>query len=426
MTTRRISKRQDSTLDVPNEVDIPFIIGDGIGPDIWRASVRVFDAAVAQAYGKSRKVNWVEVLAGEKAYQETGEWLPNETIARIREHLVAIKGPLTTPIGGGMRSLNVAIRIALDLYVCQRPTRWFEGVPSPVKHPEYVDMVIFRENTEDIYTGIEFPAGSDEGRQLKRFLMEEMAVPDNLTADTAIGIKTVSETGSKRLVRSAIEYAISHKRPSVTLVHKGNIMKFTEGAFKNWGYEVAETEFSAHTYTWPQWERAKAANGEQQANAELKDAEEQGKVIVKDVIADNFLQQILLNPKDYSVIATLNLNGDYISDALAAMVGGIGIAPGANINYQTGYAVFEATHGTAPRFADTDSMNPSSVILSGVMLFEYIGWHEAAWLIAEALQHTILQKTVTVDFFNQMEDGRLLKTSEFASAIICNMQKSSH
>jgi len=418
MATTRITKKSDGTFDVPDHVDIPFIIGDGSGPDIWRAAVRVFDAAVETVYGGARKVNWKEVLAGEKAFDQTGEWLPRVTIDTIRDHLVGIKGPLTTPIGGGIRSLNVAIRKALDLYVCQRPTRWFEGVPSPVKHPELVDMVIFRENTEDIYTGIEFPAGTAEAARVKDFLQHEMAVDFNFTEDTAIGIKTVSETGSKRLIRAALNHAVQHRLPSVALVHKGNIMKYTEGAFKGWGYEVAETEFAEYTYTWAQWERTKEALGEQQANTELKTAETTGKIIVKDVIADNFLQQILLNPKDYSVIATLNLNGDYISDALAAIVGGIGIAPGANINYHTGYAVFEATHGTAPRFADTDSMNPSSVILSGVMLFEYIGWSEAATAIVEALQETILQKTVTVDFFNQMTDGKLLKTSEFATAIV--------
>lgn len=418
MVKSHVTKLADGTLAVPEVVTIPFVIGDGIGPDIWRASVRVFDAAIESAYSGKRRVNWKEVLAGEKAFRQTGEWLPEETLTAFREYMVGIKGPLTTPIGGGIRSLNVAIRKALDLYVCQRPTRWFEGVPSPVKHPEQVDMVIFRENTEDIYTGIEFPAGSTDGQRLKEFLEQDVAVDFNFTTDTAIGIKTVSERGSKRLIRAAIEHAIQHGLPSVTLVHKGNIMKYTEGAFKGWGYEVAETEFPTATYTWQQWEQKKAKDSEQAANDELRAAEAEGKIIIKDVIADNFLQQILLSPKDYSVIATLNLNGDYISDALAAIVGGIGIAPGANINYQTGHAVFEATHGTAPRFADTDSMNPSSVILSGVMLFEYIGWSEAAALIVAALQRTILDKTVTVDFFNQMAGGELLKTSEFASAII--------
>ncbi len=414
----KITRKSDGTLHVPDQVDIPFIIGDGIGPDIWRAAVRVFDAAVERAYPGKRQVRWVEVLAGEKAFGQTGSWLPEETIDAFRDYVVGIKGPLTTPIGGGIRSLNVAIRKALDLYVCQRPTRWFEGVPSPVKHPEYVDMVVFRENTEDIYTGIEFAADTAECARVREFLRHDMQVDADFTADTAIGVKTVSETGSKRLVRAAIAHAIRYRLPSVALVHKGNIMKYTEGAFKQWGYEVAEAEFGDRTYTWAQWERTKADVGERAANEALRAAEADGKVVIKDVIADNFLQQILLNPRDFSVIATLNLNGDYISDALAAIVGGIGIAPGANINYQTGHAVFEATHGTAPRFADTDSMNPSSVILSGAMLFEYIGWDEAASAIVGALQETILQKTVTVDFFNQMEDGTLLKTSEFASAIV--------
>src|SRR5690606_3897247 len=376
-TAQKIVKRSNGTLEVPDQVIIPFIIGDGIGPDIWQASVRVFDAAVERAYTGSRKIHWKEVLAGEKAFKETGQWLPMETLDTISEHLVAIKGPLTTPVGEGIRSLNVAIRKALDLYVCQRPTQWFEGVPSPVKHPEHVNMVVFRENTEDIYTGIEFAAGTPECSDLKSFLVNAMGVDAELTPDTAIGIKTVSAQGSKRLVRAAIEHAVRHGLPSVTLVHKGNIMKYTEGAFKKWRYEVAETAFTDQTYTWNTWERTKAAHGEQQANEEMKLAVAQGKVIIKDVIADNFLQQILLNPREFSVIATLNLNGDYISDALAAIVGGIGIAPGANINYNTGHAVFEATHGTAPRFAGTDSMNPSSVILSGVMMFEYIGWEEA-------------------------------------------------
>lgn len=417
----KITKNENGTLQVPAYVEIPFIIGDGIGPDIWHAAVRVFDAAIQLSYQADRAIIWKEVLAGEKAYQQTGEWLPQATLDTIAEHFVAIKGPLTTPIGGGIRSLNVTIRKALDLYVCQRPTRWFAGAPSPVKHPEYVDMVIFRENTEDIYTGIEFPAQSEDGDKVKHFLVEKVGVEYDFTPTTAIGIKTVSEEGSKRLVRAAIEHAIRNNLPSVTLVHKGNIMKYTEGAFKNWGYEVAETEFAGQTYTWSQWEKTKAVAGEQQANAEQQDAISSGKIVVKDVIADNFLQQILLNPKDYSVIATLNLNGDYISDALAAIVGGIGIAPGANINYKTGHAVFEATHGTAPRFANTDSMNPSSIILSGVMLLEYIGWNEAASLIVKSLQETILQKTVTVDFFNQMDNAKLLKTSAFADAIIGNM-----
>lgn len=414
----KITKSLDGSLQVPDQPIIPFIIGDGIGPDIWRASVRVFDRAVEIAYGGKRKIEWKEVLAGEKAFNETGEWLPEETLIVLKEYLVGIKGPLTTPIGGGIRSLNVALRKELDLFVCQRPTKWYEGVPSPVKHPEYVNMVIFRENTEDIYAGIEFAAGTADANKIQDFLHTELRVDYNFSIDTGVGIKLVSEKGSKRLIRAAIEHALAHKLPSVTLVHKGNIMKFTEGAFKNWGYELAETEFAAETYTWGQWERTKAEKGDAAANAEQNEALVAGKLLIKDVIADNFLQQILLNPRDYSVIATLNLNGDYISDALAAIVGGIGIAPGANINYNTGHAVFEATHGTAPRFANTDTMNPSSVILSGVMMFEYMGWQEVAHAIVKALSETIKAKTVTVDFYNLMENATLVKTSEFADRII--------
>lgn len=414
----KIVMGKDGLLQVPQRPIIPFIIGDGIGPDIWRASVRVFDHAVARCYGGERQLIWKEVLAGEKAYNMTGEWLPDETLKIFKEYLVGIKGPLTTPIGGGIRSLNVALRKALDLYVCQRPTKWYEGVPSPVKHPEHVDMVIFRENTEDIYAGIEFAAGTDESAKVQAFLQKEMTVDYPFSASTGIGIKIVSEEGSKRLVRAAIEYAIENKRTSVTIVHKGNIMKFTEGAFKQWGFEVAENEYADHTYTWGQWERTKQEKGQEAANAEQKQAEADGKIIIKDIIADNFLQQILLAPKEYAVVATMNLNGDYISDSLAAMVGGIGIAPGANINFKTGHAIFEATHGTAPRFADTDSMNPSSVILSGVMMLEYLGWNEAADAITEALSATIKDKMVTVDFFNLMEGATLQKTSEFADRII--------
>ncbi len=419
----KITMNEHGVLQVPNEPIIPFIIGDGIGPDLWRASVRVFDAAVNRCYGGRRKIVWKEVLAGEKAFDETGNWLPEETLSVFREYLVGIKGPLTTPIGGGIRSLNVALRKELDLYVCLRPTKWYEGVPSPVKHPEHVDMVVFRENTEDIYAGIEFAAFTEEASALKRFLNEELHVDHHFTDSTGIGIKLVSEEGSKRLVRSAIEYAIAHKRPSVTIVHKGNIMKFTEGAFKQWGFEVAEQEFGDHTYTWGQWERTKESKGQEVANQEQKEAEQAGKILIKDIIADNFLQQILLDPKSYSVIATMNLNGDYISDALAAMVGGIGIAPGANINYKTGHAIFEATHGTAPRFANTDTMNPSSILLSGVMMLEYMGWQEAADAIVSALSTTIKEKTVTVDFYNLMEDATLLKTSEFADRIIEKISK---
>lgn len=416
--SNKITLSDRGTLEVPNVPVIPFIIGDGIGPDLWRAAVRVFDKAIEKTYKGERKIIWKEVLAGEKAFNETGEWLPKATLDILKEYLVGIKGPLTTPVGGGIRSLNVALRKDLDLYVCQRPTKWFKGVPSPVKHPEYVDMVVFRENTEDIYAGIEFQAGSAEANKLQDFLKDELAISYDFSNTTGVGVKLVSEEGSKRLIRAAIVHAIDYSLPSVTIVHKGNIMKFTEGAFKQWAYDVAETEFSHETYTWGQWERTKAERGEEAANQEQKDALAEGKILIKDIIADNFLQQILLNPKDFSVVATLNLNGDYISDALAAMVGGIGIAPGANINFKTGHAVFEATHGTAPRFANTNTMNPSSVILSGVMMFEYLGWTEAAAAIVKALGETILRKTVTVDFYNLMEDATLVKTSEFADKII--------
>jgi len=405
-------------LSVPHQVVIPFIIGDGIGPDIWKASVRVFDAAIAKTYQGNRQINWLEVLAGEKAYNETGEWLPAKTLEVFKEYLVGIKGPLTTPIGGGIRSLNVALRKELDLYVCQRPTKWYEGVPSPVKHPERVDMVVFRENTEDIYSGIEFAAGTSEAKQLQDFLKNTLEVQYNFNNSTGLGLKLVSEEGTKRLVRSSIDFALAERRKSVTIVHKGNIMKFTEGAFKNWAYQVAEQEYGDQVYTWNQWEQTKAKAGVEVANAEQSKALADGKLLIKDIIADNFLQQILLAPQEFDVIATLNLNGDYISDALAAMVGGIGIAPGANINYKTGHAIFEATHGTAPRFADTDSMNPSSVILSGVMMLDYLGWNEAADAIVNAVAATIKQKTVTVDFYNLMTDASLLKTSEFADKII--------
>lgn len=418
----KITMGADGKLNVPSQPIIPFIEGDGIGPDIWKASVRVLDAAVEKAYGGTRKIHWKEILAGEKAFNQTGEWLPAETLDIAKEYLVSIKGPLTTPIGGGIRSLNVALRQTLDLYVCLRPVRWFQGVPSPVKHPEWVDMVIFRENTEDIYAGIEYKAGTPEAEKFKKFLLEEMGVTQIRFPDSSsFGVKPVSKDGSQRLIRAAIEYAIEHHKPTVSLVHKGNIMKYTEGGFKNWGYELARTEFGDKVFTWDEWESIKKEKGEKEANEALRVAKTSGKIIINDVIADNFLQQILLAPKDYSVVATLNLNGDYISDALAAAVGGIGIAPGANINYTTGYAIFEATHGTAPRFANTDSMNPSSLILSGVMLLEYLGWHEAAELITGGLSATIMRKTVTIDFYNLMTDATLLKTSEFASEIIRNM-----
>lgn len=409
-------------LQVPTHPIIPFIIGDGIGPDIWKASVRVFDAAVEKAYGAERKIEWKEVLAGEKAFQETGEWLPKATLDALKEYLVSIKGPLSTPVGGGIRSLNVAMRQELDLYACVRPVRWFNKVPSPVKHPEKVDMVIFRENTEDIYAGIEYMTGTPECEKLLNFLQNEMGVKKiRFPESSSLGIKPVSVEGTERLVRAAILYALEHKRPSVTIVHKGNIMKFTEGGFKNWGYALAEREFGDKVYTWETWEKVKKDEGEEAANKSLKVALAEGKLLIKDVIADNFLQQILLAPQDYSVVATLNLNGDYISDALAAAVGGIGIAPGGNINYKTGHAVFEATHGTAPRFANTNTMNPSSVILSGVMMLEYMGWKEAAKIIVDGLSTAIARKRVTIDFYNLMDDATLVKTSEFADEVIKQM-----
>lgn len=418
----KITMGANNKLNVPNHPIIPFIEGDGIGPDIWNASVRVIDAAVEKAYNGERKIEWKEVLAGEKAFNATGSWLPDETLETIKEYLVAIKGPLTTPIGGGIRSLNVALRQTLDLFVCSRPVQWFKGVPSPVKHPEKVDMVIFRENTEDIYAGIEWMAGTPEAKKFKKFLIEEMGVTKVRFPETSsFGVKPVSEEGSKRLVRAAIQFAKEQGRKTVSIVHKGNIMKFTEGGFKKWGYEVASTEFAEDTFTWNQWEEIKAAQGEAAANDALKAAKEAGKIIVDDVIADNFLQQILLNPQNYSVVATLNLNGDYISDALAAAVGGIGIAPGANINYNTGHSIFEATHGTAPKFANTDTMNPCSLILSAVMMLEYMGWLEAAEMIKASISKTIEQKTVTVDFYNLMEGATLVKTSEFADKLIANL-----
>jgi isocitrate dehydrogenase len=418
----KITMGPNGKLTVPNHPVIPFIEGDGIGPDIWKASVRVFDAAVAKAYSGVKKIEWLEVLAGEKAFNATRSWMPEATMDAFKEYLLSIKGPLTTPVGGGIRSLNVALRQELDLYVCLRPVRYFEGVPSPMWQPEKVNMVIFRENTEDIYAGIEYMTGTPEAEKMLRFLVDEMGVKNiRFPASTSFGIKPVSKDGSERLIRSAIEYAIAHKLPSVTIVHKGNIMKFTEGAFKNWGYELAEREFGGNVYTWNQWERTKKESGEAVANEEMKISAIGGKVIIKDAIADNFLQQALLAPQDYSVIATLNLNGDYISDALAAQVGGIGIAPGANINYLTGHAVFEATHGTAPRFANTNTMNPSSVILSGVMMLEYMGWKDAAELITIAVGKAIRNKKVTIDFYNLMKEATLLKTSEFADEVIRNM-----
>lgn len=406
MTPQKITI-QNGKLNVPNNPIIPFIEGDGTGPDIWAASVRVLDAAVDKAYNGSKKIAWKEVLAGEKAFNKTGEWLPNETLDIIKEYLVAIKGPLTTPIGGGIRSLNVALRQQLDLYTCLRPVRYYDGVPSPVKDPTTTDMVIFRENSEDIYAGIEWMNGTPEVEKVKEFLINTMGVKKiRFPKTTSIGIKPVSQEGTERLVRAAISYAIEHKKPSVTLVHKGNIMKFTEGAFRDYGYQLAKNEFGSKDYEGGPWQVIEK-NGHQ--------------VIIKDVIADAFLQQILTRPAEYSVIATLNLNGDYISDALAAIVGGIGIAPGANINYESGHAIFEATHGTAPKYANLDKVNPGSVILSGVMMFEYMGWQEAADLIVKSLSNTIAKKQVTYDFHRQMEGASLLKCSEFGDALITNM-----
>jgi isocitrate dehydrogenase len=391
-------------LEVPAQPVIPFIEGDGTGPDIWRASQHVFDEAVRRAYGGKRRVMWLEVLAGEKAKNQFNSWLPDDTLSAIDHHLVAIKGPLTTPVGGGFRSLNVALRQKLDLYACVRPVRWFEGVPSPVKAPQDVDMIIFRENTEDIYAGIEYRAGSAEARRVVDFLQQQMGAQTIRFPNTsAIGIKPISEEGSKRLIRSALDHAVARKAPSVTLVHKGNIMKFTEGGFRDWGYQLAREEYGAVEIDGGPWCRLPSG------------------VVVKDVIADAFLQQILTRPREYSVIATMNLNGDYISDALAAQVGGIGIAPGANINYLTGHAVFEATHGTAPKYAGQDKVNPGSVILSGEMMFRYLGWDEAADLIITSLEKTIAQKRVTYDFERLMPGATLLKTSEFGNAMVENM-----
>ncbi|MCB9301082.1 MAG: NADP-dependent isocitrate dehydrogenase [Lewinellaceae bacterium] len=413
---------ENGKLHVPHDPVIPYIEGDGIGPDIWAASVRVFDAAVEKAYGGERKIHWKEVLAGQKAFDQTGEWLPDDTLHAIEEYLIAIKGPLTTPVGGGIRSLNVALRQKLDLFACLRPVRWFTGVPSPVKEPGQIDMVIFRENTEDIYAGIEYLNGTPELEKLKKFLIHEMGVTQIRFPDTvSLGIKPVSKEGTERLVRSAIEYAIDNKLPSVTIVHKGNIMKYTEGKFKEWGYEVAEREFGDKVFTWAQYDRIVADQGHEAANAAQKAALSNGAVLIKDAIADAFLQQILTRPAEYSVIATLNLNGDYISDALAAQVGGIGIAPGANINYTTGRAIFEATHGTAPKYAGLDKVNPSSVILSGEMMFRYMGWKEAADLILKGVEGAISKKHVTYDFHRLMEGATLLKCSEFGTELIKNM-----
>ncbi len=409
-------------LKVPSDPIIPFIEGDGIGPDIWAASVKVIDAAVEKAFGGKKKIVWKEVLAGEKAFNKTGNWLPQETLDLIDQYKVAIKGPLTTPVGGGIRSLNVALRQQLDLYACVRPVRWFKGVPSPVKEPGLVNMTIFRENTEDIYAGIEYLAGTPEVEKVLHFLETEMGVNKiRFPKTSSIGIKPVSIEGTERLVRAALEFALEQKRSSLTLVHKGNIMKFTEGKFKDWGYELCEREYGDRVFTWAQYDRIKAEKGEAAANAAQSEAVASGKLIVKDVIADAFLQQILLRPSEYDVIATLNLNGDYISDALAAQVGGIGIAPGANINYVSGHAIFEATHGTAPKYAGKDMVNPSSVILSGVMMLEYMGWNKAAKLIVKGIERSIRKKRVTYDFERLMKGATKLKCSEFGDEIISNM-----
>ncbi len=408
-------------LKVPNDPIIPFIEGDGIGPDIWKASQMVFDAAVEKAFGGKKKVQWHEVLAGEKAFNQTGSWLPEQTLTDCKEYLVSIKGPLTTPVGGGIRSLNVALRQELDLYACVRPVRWFRGVPSPVKNPKAVNMTIFRENTEDIYAGIEFLSGTADAKKMLDFLQNEMGVKKLRFPETSsFGIKPVSLEGTERLVRAAMEHTVRTKQPSLTLVHKGNIMKFTEGKFKDWGYALCEREFGDKCFTWAQYDRITEASGKAAADAAQKEAQAAGKIIVKDVIADAFLQQILLRPEEYQVIATLNLNGDYISDALAAQVGGIGIAPGANINYLTGASVFEATHGTAPKYAGLDKVNPSSVILSGCMMFDYMGWEKVSKLIIKGLERAIAKKQVTYDFARMMNGATELKCSEFAKAIIAN------
>lgn len=413
---------ENGNLKVPNEPIIPFIEGDGTGPDIWAAASRVLEAAVEKAYHGERKLVWKEVLAGQKAFDQTGEWLPSETLDVIRDYSIAIKGPLTTPIGGGIRSLNVALRQELDLFTCLRPVRYFDGVPSPVKHPEKTDMVIFRENTEDIYAGIEYAKGTEEVKKVIDFLQNEMHVSKIRFPETSgIGIKPVSQEGTSRLVRSAIQYALDENRKSVTLVHKGNIMKFTEGAFKNWGYEVAENEFGDKVFTWAEYDRIVEAEGKDVANAAQAQAEAEGKIIIKDAIADIFLQQILTRPEEFDVVATMNLNGDYISDALAAQVGGIGIAPGANINYETGHAIFEATHGTAPKYAGLDKVNPSSVILSGTLLLEHLKWNESANLVIKSMEKTIASKVVTYDFARLMDGATEVKCSEFGDELIKNM-----
>ncbi|MGK9287211.1 NADP-dependent isocitrate dehydrogenase [Staphylococcus warneri] len=422
MTAEKITQTKDG-LNVANEPIIPFIIGDGIGPDIWKAASRVIDAAVEKAYNGEKRIEWKEVLAGQKAYDNTGEWLPQETLDTIKEYLIAVKGPLTTPIGGGIRSLNVALRQELDLFTCLRPVRWFQGVPSPVKRPQDVDMVIFRENTEDIYAGIEFKEGTPEVKKVIDFLQDEMGATNIRFPETSgIGIKPVSKEGTERLVRAAIQYAIDNNRKAVTLVHKGNIMKFTEGSFKQWGYDLAHNEFADQVFTWQQYDEIVEKEGKDAANEAQSKAEQEGKIIVKDSIADIFLQQILTRPSEHEVVATMNLNGDYISDALAAQVGGIGIAPGANINYETGHAIFEATHGTAPKYAGLNKVNPSSELLSSVLMLEHLGWQEAADKITDSIEATIASKIVTYDFARLMDGATEVSTSEFADELIKNLK----
>ncbi|EVI94803.1 NADP-dependent isocitrate dehydrogenase [Staphylococcus aureus] len=422
MTAEKITQGTEG-LNVTNEPIIPFIIGDGIGPDIWKAASRVIDAAVEKAYNGEKRIEWKEVLAGQKAFDTTGEWLPQETLDTIKEYLIAVKGPLTTPIGGGIRSLNVALRQELDLFTCLRPVRWFKGVPSPVKRPQDVDMVIFRENTEDIYAGIEFKEGTTEVKKVIDFLQNEMGATNIRFPETSgIGIKPVSKEGTERLVRAAIQYAIDNNRKSVTLVHKGNIMKFTEGSFKQWGYDLALSEFGDQVFTWQQYDEIVENEGRDAANAAQEKAEKEGKIIIKDSIADIFLQQILTRPAEHDVVATMNLNGDYISDALAAQVGGIGIAPGANINYETGHAIFEATHGTAPKYAGLNKVNPSSVILSSVLMLEHLGWQEAADKITDSIEDTIASKVVTYDFARLMDGAEEVSTSAFADELIKNLK----
>lgn len=422
MSAEKITQGKDG-LNVPNEPIIPFIIGDGIGSDIWKAASRVIDAAVEKAYNGEKRIEWKEVLAGQKAYDETGEWLPQETLETIKEYLIAVKGPLTTPIGGGIRSLNVALRQELDLFTCLRPVRWFKGVPSPVKRPEEVDMVIFRENTEDIYAGIEFKQGTSEVKKVIDFLQNEMGATNIRFPETSgIGIKPVSKEGTERLVRAAIQYALDNDRKSVTLVHKGNIMKFTEGSFKQWGYDLAHNEFGDKVFTWQQYDEIVEQKGKDAANEAQSKAEQEGKIIIKDSIADIFLQQILTRPAEHDVVATMNLNGDYISDALAAQVGGIGIAPGANINYETGHAIFEATHGTAPKYAGLNKVNPSSEILSSVLMLEHLGWQKAADKITDSIEATIASKIVTYDFARLMDGAKEVSTSDFADELIKNIR----